>query len=66
MNSVIGNLQNSYSQVRKEMESCVGVTDNIVMLGIPETAKNVLMGRSNAKSSVKNSLNRRKAEKSSS
>ena len=61
MNSVIGNLQNSYSYVRKEMESCVGVTDNIVMLGIPETAKNVLTGRSDAKSSVKNSLNRRKA-----
>ncbi len=65
MNSAIGELQNSYSYVRKEMESCVGVTDNIVMLGIPETAKNVLMGRSNAKSSVKNSLNRRKAGKKS-
>lgn len=60
MNSVIGDLQNSYSYVRRKMKSCVGVTDNIIMLGIPETAKNVLTGNSNAKSSVKNSLKRRK------
>ncbi len=66
MNAVIGNLQNSYSYVRKEMRSCVGVTDNIVMLGIPESAKNVLTGNSKAKASVKNSVERRKGGKSSS
>lgn len=54
MNSTIRDFQTSYSFVRKNMRSCVSVTDNIVMLGIPETAKNVLTGNSTAKASVKN------------
>lgn len=60
MNSVIKDLQTSYSFVRRNMRSCVGVTDNIVMLGIPETAKNVLTGNSVAKASVKNVMTGRK------
>lgn len=59
MNSVIGDLQTSYSHVRKNLRSSVGVTDNIVMLGIPESAKNVLTGRSLAKASIKNTMERR-------
>lgn len=60
MNSVIGDLQTSYSFVRKNMRSSIGVTDNIVMLGIPETAKNVLTGNSVAKASVNNVMKGRK------
>lgn len=66
MNSVIGDLQTSYSFVRKNMRSCVSVTDNIVMLGIPESAKNVLTGNSLAKASVKNTMKRREARNRSS
>lgn len=66
MNSVIGNLQTSYSSVRKNMRSCVSVTDNIVMLGIPESAKNVLTGNSVAKASVKNAMEKRQARNRSS
>lgn len=54
MNSILSELQKSYSSVRKRMRSSVGVTDNIVMHGIPESAKNVVAGRSTAKASVKN------------
>ncbi len=53
MNSVISGLQTSYSFVRKRMRSSVGVTDNIVMHGIPESAKNVITGRGAARTGVK-------------
>lgn len=36
------------------------VTDNIIFLGIPESAKNAIAGRGMAKLSVKNALDRRK------
>lgn len=66
MNSVITDLQTSYSFVRKKMRSSVGVTDNIVMHGIPESAKNVVTGRSSAKTGVKDLMDSHKERNRSS
>ena len=60
VNGVIGDLQRDYSAVRRHMRSMTGVTDNIVYLGVPESAKNAVAGRSAAKMSVKNALDLRK------
>ncbi|MCL2317537.1 MAG: DUF5685 family protein [Methanomassiliicoccaceae archaeon] len=54
INSVIGDLQRSYSSIKKQLSFDIGVSDNIVYYGIPESAKNVLMGSSQAKASLKN------------
>ncbi len=59
-NSVLKDLQDAYSEVRKNMSFMTEVTDNIVFLGIPESAKNAIAGRGMAKLSVKNALDRRK------
>lgn len=59
--SVMADLQNSYSRVRKKMGYAVGVTDNIVMHGIPESAKNVVAGTGQTKPGVRNSLEARRA-----
>jgi hypothetical protein len=56
MNSVIGSLQSNYSAVRSSMRANVGVTDNIVYYGIPDSAKRILSGLSTAKASLKNIL----------
>ena len=60
VNGIVGKLQGDYSAVRGSMGHMAGVTDNIVYLGIPESAKNAIAGRSGAKMSVKNSLDLRK------
>ena len=60
MNSVMKSLQDSYRRVREDMTCMKAVTDNIVFLGIPESAKNSVAGRGGAKLSVKNALDRRK------
>lgn len=60
MNSIIGSLQTAYSSIRKDMTSCVGISDNIVYFGLPDSAKKTISGSSEAKASVKNALNRRK------
>lgn len=60
VNGVIGDLQRDYSAVRKDMKSMTGVTDNIVYLGVPESAKNAVAGRSGARMSVKNAVDLRK------
>ena len=60
VNGVIGDLQRDYSAVRRHMRSMTGVTDNIVYLGVPESAKNAVAVRSAAKMSVKNALDLRK------
>jgi hypothetical protein len=56
MNSVMGSLQSNYSMVRGSMKANVGVTDNIVYYGIPNSAKGILSGLSTAKASLKNIL----------
>jgi len=60
LNGAIGNLQRSYSVVRKQMEFDVGVSDNIVYYGIADSARKVLTGSSQAKASIKNALDGRK------
>ena len=57
----MADLQNSYSRVRKKMGYAVGVTDNIVMHGIPESAKNVVAGTGQTKPGIRNSLEARRA-----
>ena len=59
-NSVLKDLQDTYTELRKSMAFMKEVTDNIVYLGIPESAKNAISGRGAAKMSVKNALERRK------
>lgn len=60
MNGVMKDLQTAYKGVRERMTCMTEVTDNIIYLGIPESAKNAVAGRSEAKMSVKNLLERRK------
>ncbi|MCQ2079797.1 MAG: DUF5685 family protein [archaeon] len=60
VNNVMRDLQESYRAVRERMAFMTEVTDNIIYLGIPESAKNAVAGRSEAKMSVKNLLERRK------
>ena len=60
MNGVMKSLQDAYAEVRKSMTCMKEVTDNIVYLGIPESAKNAVAGSSGAKMSVKNAFDRRK------
>ncbi len=56
INTTMGRLQDHYSSVRADMRVNAGVTDNIVYLGLPESAKNVLSGSSRAKGSIKNTI----------
>ncbi len=60
VSSVVKDLQDSYRQVRERMHFMQEVTDNIIFLGVPESAKNAVAGRSAAKLSVKNALDLRK------
>jgi len=65
LNRVIGNLQTSYSAVREQMAFDVGVSDNIVYYGIPDSAKKVLTGSSEAKATIKNAFESRKKRNAS-
>ncbi len=60
LNDEISSLQGSYSVIRPQLRAGVGICDNIVYMGIPDSAKNVMMGNSSAKTSVKNVLSNRK------
>ncbi len=60
LNNEVGALQESYSKVRPMMKASTGICDNIVYFGIPDSAKKVMMGASNAKTSVKNVLSNRR------
>lgn len=59
-NNALKGLQDAYTEVRKDMTCMKEVADNIIFLGIPESAKNAVSGRGTAKLSVKNALDRRK------
>ena len=65
LNAVIGSLQASYSAVRKEMKFDTGISDNIIYYGIPDSAKKVLTGSSDAKASIKNAFEGRKKRNAS-
>jgi hypothetical protein len=56
MNSVISKLQTSYNMVKRNMRANVGITDNIVYHGIPDSAKRVMLGSNDSKASIKNAL----------
>jgi hypothetical protein len=56
MRDVMGEAVRHYEHVREEMGAEVGVTDNIIRYGIPDSAKRVLSGNSAAKASLKNAL----------
>lgn len=60
VNSVIGDLQGAYSRVRPKMKGNVSLCDNIVYFGIPESAKRVMVGEAEAKTSIKNVFSNRK------
>ncbi len=60
LNTEIGSLQESYSRIRPSMRTGIGICDNIVYMGIPDSAKKVMMGSSTAKTSVKNVLSNRR------
>jgi hypothetical protein len=65
LSKVIGGLQASYSAVREQMRFDLGVTDNIVLFGIPDSAKNVMSGSSIAKASLKNAFDGRRKRNAS-
>lgn len=60
LNEQIGSLQGSYFKIRPLLRAGQGICDNIVYLGIPDSAKKVMMGSSTAKTSVTNVLSNRK------
>jgi len=60
LNGEISLLQESYSKIRPKMRADTGICDNIVYYGIPESAKNVMIGNSTAKTSVSTVLSNRK------
>ena len=60
LNGEIGLLQESYSRIRPQMRSGKGICDNIVYMGIPDSAKMVMMGSSTARRSVGNVLSNRR------
>ncbi|MCL1979064.1 MAG: DUF5685 family protein [Methanomassiliicoccaceae archaeon] len=65
LNGVIGSLQASYSAVRDRMMSDVGVSDNVIYYGIPDSAKKVMSGTSEAKATIKNILDGRRRRNAS-
>lgn len=59
LNRALGDLQYSYSQVRRHMAMDTELTDNIVYFGIPQSAKSVMNCSCIAKPSVKNACDSR-------
>lgn len=54
LNQAIGDLQSSYSIVREGMTLDLSLSDNIVYYGVPDSAKRVMTGTSEAKATLKN------------
>ena len=59
LNSVMKDVQTSYLHVRKDMRFHHGVADNIVMHGLPASAKRVIACECTARPSIKNSISSR-------
>ena len=59
-------MQGSYSRVRPSMIGNQSLCDNIVYFGIPESARRVISGNSQAKASIKNMFSNRNARMSDS
>ena len=64
VNETIGSMQGSYSRVRPSMIGNQSLCDNIVYFGIPESARRVISGNSQAKASIKNMFSNRNARMS--
>ena len=64
VNQTVGGMQSSYSKVRVDMKGNVSLCDNIVYFGIPESARRVISGGSQAKASIKNMFSNRSARMS--
>ncbi len=60
ISAILGDLQRSYVAVKPSLRAYESITDNIIYHGIPESAKGVIAGSSNAKASIKNTLSNRK------
>lgn len=56
VNDVMGRLQRAYADVRPQLRTATGITDNIVYFGVPDAAQQALSGRSTARASVKNAI----------
>ncbi len=56
MNAALGELQDAYAALRPRLQTGLGITDNIIGLGIPDAAKKAIEGRSEAKLSIKNAV----------
>jgi hypothetical protein len=65
LSGVIGKLQTAYSAVREQLTIDVGVSDNIVYHGIPDSAKRVMSGSSEAKATVKDIFDGRRKRNAS-
>jgi hypothetical protein len=59
INGISGELQSAYVKVRPMMVRNTGIADNVIYHGLPDSAKRVLTGQSEAKMSLKNALSRR-------
>lgn len=64
VNETIGSMQGSYSRIRPSMKGNESLCDNIVYFGIPESARRVISGNSQAKASIKNMFSNRNARMS--
>ena len=60
MNSVISKLQTSYNVVKEDMRANIGIADNIVYHGIPDSAKRIMLGSNDSKAGIKNALKGRR------
>lgn len=61
VNDTVGSMQGSYSRVRPSMIGNQSLCDNIIYFGIPESARRVISGNSQAKASIKNMFSNRNA-----
>ena len=66
MDAIDDPMQGSYSRVRPSMIGNQSLCDNIVYFGIPESARRVISGSSQAKASIKNMFSNRNARMSDS
>ncbi|MCL2295529.1 MAG: DUF5685 family protein, partial [Methanomassiliicoccaceae archaeon] len=65
LGEAMGNIQRSYSAVRESMAFDVGIADNIVYYGIPDSARDVMSGTSGSKATLKNAFDSRKKRNAS-
>ncbi|MDR2698572.1 MAG: DUF5685 family protein [Candidatus Methanoplasma sp.] len=65
LNAAIGKFQASYSAVREHLAFDTGISDNVAYHGIPDSAKRVMSGPSEAKAAIKNVFDGRRKRNAS-